>query len=158
MYFVKINNLKADIAENGVPPRDSLIYIILLMLLITIPSGNMQIEVFNPIYWVINSVILIIGTIYCYMKNGGDSGKNFLSRHFSITFVVSIRFFIVLCVLSFIFFFLISLRFESLINFESKGFSYSFKTIFYSTILIYYYRIGKHIKDVAQLTENRNWG
>ncbi len=119
MHFVKINNLKADIAENGVPPRDSLKYIILLMLLVSFPFpfGNMQIEVFNGIYWIINSVILIVCTIYCYQKNGGDSGINFLSRYLSITFVVSIRFFIVLCVLSFIFFFLVSLKFESLINF-----------------------------------------
>ena len=35
---------------------------------------------------------LVLGTIYCYFQNGGRSGKAFLERYLSLSWVVGIRF------------------------------------------------------------------
>jgi len=41
---------------------------------------------------VIGILIPILGTIYAYKKNGGENGKNFANKYFSISFVMGIRF------------------------------------------------------------------
>lgn len=102
MYFWKIDKLKQQLLEQGLTEKHLFYYI-----LIFVASESMSIEMTGyypytePDSWsyvssALNILIPIIGTIAAFRANGGSSGIKFAEKYFSISFVVFIRFLVLL--------------------------------------------------------------
>jgi membrane protein YdbS with pleckstrin-like domain len=100
MYFWKIGKLKQQLIEQGLTEKQLFYYILIYVALIAIDieiTGYFPYT--EPDLWAyvssaLNIFIPIIGTIAAFRANGGSSGINFAERYISISFVVSIQFFV----------------------------------------------------------------
>ncbi|MCF6450978.1 hypothetical protein L1076_05175 [Vibrio sp. MMG022] len=106
MYIWNIKSLKEQIRSGRLTEKDRFIYIFLtliftalgieLALRFPIESGN----VWDTISSVSSVLIPMLGTFLAYKANGADNGTDFLGRYFSISFVVAVRFFVLLIPMS----------------------------------------------------------
>ncbi len=102
MYFWKIEALKEDIKSNKFTEKDRFVYgLIYIVLCAAGMEAMIRLPIESPNIWdtigsLGNILIPLIGTIIAYRSNGGATGKDFLGRYFSIGFVVSIRFLVLL--------------------------------------------------------------
>lgn len=98
MYFWRIENLKEDIRSGELSEKNRFVYALIYIVLFSLGmelSVYMPIE--NPSLWdYIDSsfaiIIVLVGTIFAYKANNGQSGGDFLGKYFAIGFVMSIRF------------------------------------------------------------------
>jgi hypothetical protein len=161
MYFWNINKLKQQLIETGLTEQQ-LFYYILIVLAAEVICNELitYLPYTEPNSWsciesALNILIPILGTIAAFRANGGDSGIKFVERYFSIGFVVSIRFLVLLIPLM-----------ALLIG--SSGVIYGFKDnlpdlpnsieviISSSWYAAVYMRIVKHIGDVAKAQHDNN--
>jgi len=144
MYFWNIKALKHQLTEVGLSEADSMKYILFLSLLGLIPlpiPPSFSRGIF--IFYVINTFTLLCGILYCYRKNGGAKGKDFLSRFFSINFVMFIRFIPFLMISGLIIYSDIT---KSIISNYQKTMHLF---IVYIVVLLVFYRTGYHISTIA---------
>ncbi|KOO12754.1 hypothetical protein AKJ18_22210 [Vibrio xuii] len=102
MYIWNIESLKEDIKSGRLTEKDRFIYMFLtliftvlsieLALRIPVEPGN----VWDTISSLSSALFPILGTFLAYRANGADNGTDFLGRYFSISFVVTVRFFALL--------------------------------------------------------------
>jgi hypothetical protein len=151
MYFWDIKGLKLQLTTSGLPQADSLKYFLLLAMIGMIPipkppylsSGTALLSFGNFIHYLIGTVIFLCGSIYCYRKNHGSIGKEFLSRYISISWVVSVRLVPILILFGSI------ISTGILLNLNAgyeKAIIYSF---IYAFSIFYYWRVGHHISGVS---------
>ena len=123
MYFWKINELKKQIVERGLSEAQ-VFYYILLFVGFSIAGvelvGYFPYE--EPNGWSylqsgLNFIIPIAGTIAAYHVNGGENGKAFAAKYFSISFVVLVRFLVYLIPVMVVLF----VYYELSINWSSLG-------------------------------------
>ena len=147
MYFWKIESLKKDIKENKLTEKDKFIYLFISIILSTI---GMELMTFMPLesnnIWdfiesVSNIFIVALGTLFAFKANGGTTGTDFLGKYFSISLVISIRFWMILIA---IFIGLILFDFYTL-EIET---TFLETTLYLLWFIAMYWRIFKHIKDV----------
>ncbi len=102
MYFWKIEDLKRDIKEKQLTEKDRFIYALIfvvfsaigmeLVALMPMENGNIWYILFS-----VSSVLIVaLGTVFVFKANGGSAGTDFLGKYFSISFVVNIRFLVIL--------------------------------------------------------------
>lgn len=151
MYFWKIENLKEDIKNNNFTEKDRFIYVFIYIVLGAITMEIMAIlpdstlNIWDYIMSVGSIFLVITGTIFAFKANGGGSGTDFLGRYFSISFVVGIRFFVLLLPM-----------FIALIIYYEYTFSENEEVLstagdilpFLLWYALMYWRIVKHIGDV----------
>ncbi len=152
MYFWKIKSLKNDLINGSISQRSIFIYVMLYVVCaqIIIEFLNYYPLLENTNIWdksasVTNILLIMFGSIYLYLCNGGNNGEKFADRYFSLSLVVSIRacvFFLAPALI--LFFTMISPMDENLI--QTTWIEYILGTIFGVGI---YWRISVHIKDVA---------
>lgn len=144
MYFWNVNALKQQLKDSGLSEVDSLKYLLLLaligMLPIPIPP---YFTTGTYIYYVIGTIIFALGTLYCYRKNGGPSGTDFLKRYIALSWVLAIRFFPAILLLGL----LMAFGVFSRLSFSEQ--KVIVLLILYSYPIIYYWRIAHHIKDIS---------
>ncbi|MDN3617256.1 hypothetical protein ACFFUS_02720 [Vibrio gallaecicus] len=151
MYFWNIEALKRQIVSNRLNEADRFVYAF-----INIMFGVITFELFhvpmpeNPSIYdrlasLLNILTVAVGTYLAYKANGAVKGEDFLGRFFSLSFVVTVRFSVllipVLIVLSF---------FDSLLSGNGEGFtSILLEVLVFAlwTILLYG-NIIKHIGEV----------
>ena len=91
--------------------------------------------------------LAVVGTIYIYRQNGGADGQHFLQRYFAISWVVTIRWLVILFLAAVAFFATLTM-----LGSEAEETTwYEFLCIAVVEALIYW-RIGYHIRDLAQRT------
>jgi hypothetical protein len=83
MYFWNIKALVASLSEQPLGEFNSLKYLIATIVLFELPmlipfGGRSVWETVSPI---LMAFISVIGTIYCYKKNGGSGGTFFLQEY-----------------------------------------------------------------------------
>ncbi|MCK6261755.1 hypothetical protein KP803_00545 [Vibrio sp. ZSDE26] len=102
MYFWNIKALKKDIIGEKLTEKDRFIYAFIQFSVYTIAfeyllSGHVEhSNDWNQFEAMANIAIVLIGTYLIYKANGGENGQDFLGRYFSIGFVVTIRFSVLL--------------------------------------------------------------
>jgi uncharacterized membrane-anchored protein YitT (DUF2179 family) len=102
MYFWKLDSLKKQLVEQGLTQYQMYCYILVYVSLTAIVVELMKYlppeshNVWTYAESVLNIVIPILGTILIFRANGGASGVQFAARYFSIGFVVTIRFLVLL--------------------------------------------------------------
>jgi uncharacterized membrane-anchored protein YitT (DUF2179 family) len=151
MYFWKIDKLKEDIKNNEFYEKDRFLYSVIyvtfcaigLELMWLIPTENYNL--WDSLSSFSNILIVFLGTIYAYKSNGGKNGTDFLGRYFSIGFVVTIRFLVLIIPM---FVALVSYyiyAFPEDEDIPSSAIDVLPFVLWYAAL---YWRIGKHISDV----------
>ena len=148
MYFWNIKKLKEDIKYNHVSPKDEFLYLlsyvsvyfIFLMLAVLQLYETLGIEMA-----IIQILLFVGGTYYAYYSNGATDGKDFSKRFFSIGWVFLLRatFFMGIGMLN-LYFMTQLFGFETLFTIKNSA------IIALIFEILFYWRIGKHIEDIAK--------
>ncbi len=103
MYIWNIEQLKNDIRKNRLTEKDRFIYLFINLFftacaleVISFIPGSYEFYGWAAMSSISNVTFLCIGTYAAYKANGGSSGDDFLGRYFSLSFVVSVRFVVLL--------------------------------------------------------------
>jgi hypothetical protein len=102
MYFWNIESLKSDIRNNNLTEKDrfkyAFVYIVINAITIELMfySGYETSNILDTVNSILTVMFVFIGTIFAFRANGGSSGTDFLGRYFSIGFVITIRFSVLL--------------------------------------------------------------
>jgi len=151
MYFWKIEALKEDIINDRFTEKDRFVYLMIYLVLCAVGiEAMMRFSIESPNIWdTINSLgnvlIPLIGTIIVYRANGGETGRDFLGRYFSIGFVVSIRFLVFMIPMFFVLVVYYIYAFPADEPIVSTPIDVLPFTIWYALI---FWRIQKHVSDV----------
>lgn len=150
MYFWKIKNLKKDLIQNPLSEKEQFKYLLatnILSFLAIIPlRGNNTWYVYSRI---VLFIILVLGTYYIYKMNGSSNGKYFLQRFLSLGWIISVR----LSVIVFLASIVISLIVFSIDISQYLSIYHFVVPILIS--LIYFWLLGKHIKEVSLKSQNK---
>ncbi len=158
MYFWKISDLKEELIKNGLSQKSMFIYILLYMLLAQFfveisyifPSEEAATTT-DYIQMIFDLAAVGIGTYLCFYANGSDNGQQFSERYFSIGFVVSLRFMVLLFPIIAVFGFVAGILSEtSGMDLDSPAFNYGMLVIISAWLIAIYWRIIAHINEVAK--------
>lgn len=119
IYFWNIDRLKSDLANRGISKRHTIGYLICILSYqistwVLAYSESRVINLWDKIDISVFSLLIIIGAIYCYRKNGGKNGSNFMSRYVSLAWVFGIQYFIMVVMPSSLIFYLVISLFAGL--------------------------------------------
>ena len=156
MYWLNIKALKEDLKKGELSQKEQMLYILATFTFVAIMQ---ELAVYFPIedsatyLDYIDSflylLILISGIIYSYIVNGANSGKNFMQRYISISFVLGIRYTILFILFSVLTIFALIVL-ESFANEDLEPY---IEVIFVFLVnmfyLIYTYFVVKNIHEVA---------
>ena len=148
MYFWNIEKLKQDIRNGGLSESVQFKYLLIWVILTLFSELEYLGSNFDDIKYqfAIDLIFTILGTIYLYKCNGGANGKNFLQKFISISIVVFFR--IILYFIAFMLLLSILLAFSKISDTQYDNLvNYIILPILQ---LVYYWRAGIHIKDVAK--------
>lgn len=143
MYLWNITKLKQQLSDGGIEQKDSMKYLITLSVVGMIPIPKIPFVTGISIHHFFGAVVLILGTLYCYNKNRGSEGRDFLSRYLSLTLIVLVRFCPIVIIAGLIMSTGVLLR---LTDNEQKIIIFSF---LYLIQFFIYLRVGYHIADVS---------
>lgn len=154
MYFWKTNELKEKLQDKPLTDREVLPYFIIFIISMSIPfsdswEGYNFWDYFDELHLFL---IPILGTIYAYLKNNGKNGTYFLQRYLSLGWVLCIRF-TVLLILILLSFLLIDYFIPGFLHSNTQWFE---SLIFLGVQVVYYYRLGFHIGNVAIAFSNKS--
>ena len=151
MYFWKIGSLKEEIKKGELKEKDRFLYALIYIILSAIgmeAMGLMPINngtVWDAINSISNIVVVTIGTIFAFKANGGSKGIDFLGRYFSISFVVAIRFIVILIPVIIV----LSAYYSFAVTKDPDLNSTAYDTIpFIIWSAAFYWRVCVHIDDV----------
>jgi len=155
MYFWKIESLKSDINNKKLDEKASFPYILITIALYIffaevmayIPSEEED-NLWTYTTSVIGILMPILGTIYAYKKNGGENGKSFANKSFSISFVMGIRFLVYLIPIMIILIGYWEYRYGEQELISVTPFEVILHALWYGLL---YYKIAKHISDVSKV-------
>jgi hypothetical protein len=155
MYFWKIKKLREHLILNGLSQRALFVYVFIYVLLCEaffefgfLFPAEAEAGSADWIWASVNTLVYAIGTWLCYYFNGGNRGREFAERYFSISLVVGLR---VLALL----FPAIMLCFAIYLFFgggaESREYSDRWTDVVaLFWMAVYYWRVTAHIKVVAR--------
>lgn len=169
MYFWDINGLKEEIINYKISEQSVFLYIFIYLIY---PQATFIFRYFRNygkevglgfygdlFFYSINAIILAIGIYYAYHCNGKNKGERFAVKLISLSWVVSIRFFVFIFSFYFILFILLSiLKQTNLLDTtisRSITNSTSLGVVLLTPIWIYY-RIGHHIKDINRRIKEKS--
>lgn len=148
MYFWNIKKLKSELAEKSLTEHESLKYLVVNLFLFSIwavipqPAANR----WDIILGIITVAITMFGTIYMYRCNKGAHGINFLQKYLSLSWVYGIRWTVLTFIPVLIVYWIIVMMFMD--TFEQT--TWHSTAVFSLLFAQYYYRLGKHVADVAK--------
>lgn len=146
MYFWNINALKNDLSQGGISETESFKYLLANILINCIPSAssNTPDDLAHTIYPWVRIVIILLGTLYAFHKNGGQKGHDFILRYMSTLWVTGIRW--AIC---------ISIPFMIVVGILSIPLdSPKYLPGWLVVVTAFYWRVSAHVQDVAAKTEN----
>ena len=153
MYFWRINTLKRILIEKGLSENNAFKYMLWYTALTAIGVEMISyfpLEVVNNWDYIDSTLAIlipVIGTIFAYKSNGSDTGKDFLARYISISFVILIRFMLYLVPIMFILTYYYISVFDENTEIYTTPLEVALFTIWYIAL---YYSIAKHVNDVAK--------
>ncbi|PSW46009.1 hypothetical protein [Photobacterium leiognathi] len=89
MYFFNLKALLLDLKHNNVTERESALYVVIpVMIMMGYSYFSPQLDGLESL---VDNVIFLINFIILFLVNGGNNGKNFLIKYFSLNWVVGWR-------------------------------------------------------------------
>ncbi len=156
MYLWSIKNLKNDLILNHLTEKYKFFYFFIFVILFTLYS---EIGVFFPseynvidkVQSAVNIFIVILGLLIAYRVNGGNAGKDFLTRAVTLYVVLSVRFiaYTLIAIASYsLLLWIISLVIPNqYMGNVANGISVAFIPLFE---ILFYWRFIIHIRDVRK--------
>jgi hypothetical protein len=147
MYWWRIGRLKAMLKRGPLPGRIAFQYVVAQAILIAFAAMLPGAWPLDLHAWLVRAATLgvtVCGIGYCYVRNGGGVGDDFMNRYFSIAWVVNVR----LSALLFASFACSAAIGAATKNDEHAAVLQSILSV--SWIGLSYYRIGVHMGDVSQ--------
>ncbi|RYV01198.1 hypothetical protein SOPP22_16725 [Shewanella sp. OPT22] len=147
MYFWNIKQLKEDLTKGKLSEKENLKYLITYV--ITTGLSTLTLGETNQVDLIMSallSALTVGGLIYLYQLNGGDNGTNFLSKYFSLGWVLILRFAVVVLPLSFAFAFISTIFLGRTLE-ETDYWDMAFTSVL---LLVYIWRLGFHIKETSE--------
>ncbi len=145
MYFWSIKGLKKSLIEKPLSEYTAFLYLLLFVFftaILTDFSDKAQ-DVWGITTEFVAIGAVVIGTIYCFIKNGGSSGSDFLKRYFSIGWVVHVR-------LAVLFFLPVMIVLFFLPDDTNANYSWYDPFLELSFHALIYWRMGFHIGQVSK--------
>ena len=140
MYFVFYHPLKHMLRTNSLSDREALPYLIIDAVLFSLGSSSEADRLSNGydlLSLCLTVIIVIGGTYYVYLQNGGKEGFNLIKKYLILGWVVSIRFAIVLIPVVIVNYIVVMPKLGDLYDVLFGG----------AIKLIYFQRLGTHIRD-----------
>ena len=158
MYFWNIEKLKINLIENGLSQKSLFIYILLYFItsqffveLAYIFPGQGPVSARDYIQPIIDLLAVGLGTYLCYYANGGESGRFFAERIFSIGFVVGLRFIVLLIPVVFIVALVSGIIVGAMgLDLDSPYPDYAVMLLMTAWLVAVYWRMMVHINEVAR--------
>ncbi len=142
MYFIKYHLLKKRLRDRSVTVRESLPYLIAIIIFMSLPGPVGRYNLWDSISAILSAVAFVGGVLYAYYKNGGAAGNDFFLKYILIGWVASVRFGFIFVPACFI---IIYLGAKTGLMSRETG-PYDMTGVFLAEIILHQ-RIGRHIKD-----------
>jgi len=156
MNFIKYNPLKEQLRNRTMSDRDALPYYIVQIAFMSLFLFPIPYEHTYSFGYVFSSIVVtavtIAGILYCYVKNGGRTGYDFIQKTIVLGWVVVVRVFLLFFYCLFIFIMTYGVILHRL---KIKPVHHSCP-LWIGTIVtvviaaIYFQRLGRHIKDTQK--------
>lgn len=149
MYFWRIEKLKSEMAARPLSEREALPYLVVYVAFFAALSSipDPIINVWDGLGAAWSIALAVFGTIYIYRQNGGANGQHFLQRYFAISWVVTIRWLVLVLFVAIAFF-----TFLAVLGKDAEETTWYDFLFFAAVEAIVYWRIGRHVRDLAQRT------
>jgi hypothetical protein len=146
MYFWNVDRLKTELSHRTFTEREMLPYMIATFAAFSVAVA-IPIERAQPWNWIepaFDFAMTLAGTLYLYHCNGGDRGRDFLKRWFTIGWVMTIRFLVVsvLAAIPFSLAYALALRHR-----PGDGAKFLF---FASLQLVFLWLLARHFRDLGR--------
>jgi len=154
MYFVRYHPLKEKLRDGTLSEREALPYMILfcgLNAAVFCMPRQTELNEADLVSALLGVALAVLGVIYAYVKNGGNSGTGLIQKFVVLGWVVTFR-----CLLVFIVVMVVFFYFADLPLIMGKTGWYDVLVLGGFEVILYQ-RIGKHIADTrkrASLTSN----
>lgn len=162
MYLWNIKALKKNLSAQALTEAQTFWYFFAVLTLETLFfhmaslfPGDEPIELWDYVEYVGAVIFTVGGTFVVYRANGGASGRHFLTRYFSLMWVLTIRFLVfmipILIVAGFVIFSFSDTLFGA--EAEEADFPVFSRTVLVASwiwFLVFYYRLAVHMRDVAK--------
>ena len=150
MHIWKVSPLIEELKTNGLTQKEQLKYFLtfsILMVLATDPVLYFDYEyvVFDALDSVVITIITILGILYCYKINEEADGKDFILRFITLGLPITIRFLVLVIVVSFVYYFYIDTSDPEIIT--TTLIDVGFSAIFMS---VYYYYFATKLKQFGK--------
>jgi hypothetical protein len=142
MHFWRIEELKNKLKEKPLTEREALPYFLIYSALTTLVSilPTEETNFWDYVDVVSALIVTLAGTVYTFRCNGGTEGSHFLQRYFAIGWVVVLRWGVVVFPL---FILVLGVTEET---------TWHDAVYFGVAAIVYYQRLGHHMRDVAAST------
>ncbi len=147
MYSWRIEKLKTQMATRPLSEREALPYLVMFVAVSSaaayLPQTAYNLWVGFGAVW---SVLLAtLGTIYIYHQNGGAGGQHFFQRYFAVGWVVFVRLLVASIFVAVAFYSTLAA-----VGADRKS-RHWYDFLFFAVVeAVGYWRIGHHVRDIAQ--------
>jgi uncharacterized RDD family membrane protein YckC len=148
MYFWNINKLKNQLITTGLSKKTAGLYLVAIVTIHIMPGFFLDNEsnLWDKIDTVAFIAFLILGCAYCFIVNGGYSGKDFFKRYLSLSWVFGIRYFcMILLPILMVFYAALNLFFPELPE-ETQWYD---TTLYVFLTFPFYLFLAEHIREVS---------
>jgi hypothetical protein len=148
MYIWKIDQLNKELITGELPEREKFKYLVASSII----YGLAMIQYSSPNQadtWsgVIAAIVTVIGLFFIYKCNGGDNGKEFLTRYLSISLVILVRLLVLLMLPSLIVLMVVQEIYLGGMPDETTTIDLAYIIIIE---VVYVFWVAKHINKVAR--------
>jgi hypothetical protein len=149
VYFWRIEALKRRLIAAPLNDREALPYLVAYGALMSVviafppafPNG------WDTLQGLIGMLASIVGTIWVYRRNGGQTGSEMLQRYFALSWVLTLRFLPLMAVL----FMSAALTIP---GFDIERTGPAAVAMNLGVIVLFYQRLGAHVRQVSQAVAN----
>jgi len=127
--------------------REALPYYVLFVATITVIASlpwEQSLNLWDIALACVAAAVTIIGTIYCYTKNGGKAGYDFIQKAIVLGWVVFFR-----CILPLLIFTMVIYAVASLFGISAEPTSWINVLVVAILEAVYYQRLGRHLQDTS---------
>jgi hypothetical protein len=148
MYIWKIEKLKEELVAGDMPERETFKYLVASSALYALA----MIQYSNPNSldtWsgVTAGIVTLMGLFFIYRCNGGDSGRDFLIRYLSISWVVFVRMIVLFMIPALIVIFTLQELYMGGIPEETTNIELIYMTVIEIVFVLW---VAKHVNRVAR--------